>query len=725
MEPQDRILLDDDLLNAYNGVVGSPYNDPHPTLVSNIGMELKYRSMNRSASTDMVSTIHIGQRKLFMNELQFLTHYMKDRNDPATVIYAGSAPSMHLPYLASLFPKVRFILVDPNEHILIKDRAPASGDRVTDITHYSNGGDVAYVTSSPHIMSQRTLMDGTPIQRNIQVWTGRELRMVDPSRYRFPTDYGTIGRRIVSCMRRRNIRYVIAESYFTDELCEELAKLKGPLFFWSDIRTSAGKYPTDANIIYNNIQQMRWVSILGPDASMLKFRAPYYPTDTSDRYQWDKYKDALAELEANRDNPVFQWVYDTYGIDPVEDMRNMRYAVPVGDLYIQPWAGQSSSEVRLRLEKGDNRVYYIDVAQYEDTMFAYNVIIRPFRFFASHQRDEQLGIDGCGDCALEMQIWKEYSDKYMDGRMDLIESARNLCHRVGMSYRPLHVHYHGEFQAPYRAISRTEANSMLEAMPPYHSTDVPSTEVMERLRALDPDATIEEVGLHRLGIAVEGSPFHLMMVTDRNIGNIDLGDEYVITITNDMNDLEEMRNTIQYIESNVKGPYIIPAMVMIQRWAMANRLDRPELGYFHPLLLAEMMVTVTSSTMTKDEAISTFMNEYKNITFKQMMDNEWMVNPTFNRFSWRIITWYMDRGISFIDSISNLRRRYSTIYVTNAEDDGGLLDALDGIYISRIRLYPYKKDTLVLINGESFFVLDMGMRRWMKRKDGLRVRRLK
>lgn len=54
---------------------------------------------------------HWGQRKLFITEVHFLTLYGHLSNN---VIYAGSAPGNHIPYLSSLFPDHHFHLVDPN-----------------------------------------------------------------------------------------------------------------------------------------------------------------------------------------------------------------------------------------------------------------------------------------------------------------------------------------------------------------------------------------------------------------------------------------------------------------------------------------------------------------------------------------------------------------------------------------------------------------------------------
>ena len=53
---------------------------------------------------------HIGQRKLFLNELQFLT-----KVDTKYCVYAGSAPGYKTYYLSSLFPDIKLILIDPNK----------------------------------------------------------------------------------------------------------------------------------------------------------------------------------------------------------------------------------------------------------------------------------------------------------------------------------------------------------------------------------------------------------------------------------------------------------------------------------------------------------------------------------------------------------------------------------------------------------------------------------
>ena len=57
------------------------------------------------------STAHIGQRKLFLSEVGFLLEI--DPQQYYTVVYAGAAPGIHIPFLARMFPRVTFHLYDP------------------------------------------------------------------------------------------------------------------------------------------------------------------------------------------------------------------------------------------------------------------------------------------------------------------------------------------------------------------------------------------------------------------------------------------------------------------------------------------------------------------------------------------------------------------------------------------------------------------------------------
>ena len=54
--------------------------------------------------------VHWGQRKLLMNEIEMLVLHGRRAK---VVVYAGSAPGIHIRFLSQLFPQHRFLLVDP------------------------------------------------------------------------------------------------------------------------------------------------------------------------------------------------------------------------------------------------------------------------------------------------------------------------------------------------------------------------------------------------------------------------------------------------------------------------------------------------------------------------------------------------------------------------------------------------------------------------------------
>ncbi len=61
--------------------------------------------------------IHLGQRKLLLTEVYFLTNY---GDLSKNVIYIGAAPGLHIEFLALLFPSHKFYLYDPRDFVVKK-----------------------------------------------------------------------------------------------------------------------------------------------------------------------------------------------------------------------------------------------------------------------------------------------------------------------------------------------------------------------------------------------------------------------------------------------------------------------------------------------------------------------------------------------------------------------------------------------------------------------------
>jgi hypothetical protein len=66
----------------------------------------------KSRTNEIKSSVHIGQIKLLLSEISFLTLFLKSKNP--IVVYAGAAPGDHIPILSDLFPEIEFHLYDPS-----------------------------------------------------------------------------------------------------------------------------------------------------------------------------------------------------------------------------------------------------------------------------------------------------------------------------------------------------------------------------------------------------------------------------------------------------------------------------------------------------------------------------------------------------------------------------------------------------------------------------------
>lgn len=71
-----------------------------------------FRALYRERPCEVRPQVHIGQLKLFLSELQFLTEF-SSLTESTRVVYAGAADGRHIAYLAQLMPNLNFHLFDP------------------------------------------------------------------------------------------------------------------------------------------------------------------------------------------------------------------------------------------------------------------------------------------------------------------------------------------------------------------------------------------------------------------------------------------------------------------------------------------------------------------------------------------------------------------------------------------------------------------------------------
>jgi hypothetical protein len=223
------------------------------------------------------STVHFGQLKLFISELQLLTRVKKEMGiSSGLIVYAGAAEGHHIERLMTLFPGFRFHLYDPSS-----------------------------------FCNRLLIISGDKCQLFFQPFTDE-----DAAKY-------------------------------SDE---------PNVIFISDIRTGL----SSECVITDMGHQKRWIEIIRPMISMVKFRLP-----------WD-----------NKTTEYFD-----------------------GDIQIQAYAPCTSTETRLIIKDVDSVKQY-DNAKYEKQMSHHNCVGRISMF--DHQVSGVQGLDQCFDCALLVKAAKNY-----------------------------------------------------------------------------------------------------------------------------------------------------------------------------------------------------------------------------------------------------------------------------------------------------------------------------
>ena len=217
---------------------------------------------------------HIGQRKLFLSEFRFLTEIYND--EEIIVVYAGAAPGNHTGLLSQYFPKIKFVLIDPNDFKIIR-----LGE--------SNMIEIVASENLPGFIETE--------------------------------DYNIF----------------IIQDYFTLNMARLLSTLETPTYFISDIRTNFNSThsnkdgsPTDLDVVWNLSQQFNWLCELKPKAAMFKFRHPYYEKDLINHFKKhcadNPYSQDFAKSIEN-------------GINFVDNYLNKKLVYPKGKLHIQPCSG--------------------------------------------------------------------------------------------------------------------------------------------------------------------------------------------------------------------------------------------------------------------------------------------------------------------------------------------------------------------------------------------------
>lgn len=340
---------------------------------------------------EIITVNHWGQRKLLLSEIEFLTLFTNP-DEEYTVVYAGAGPGTHTTYLSQLFPNVHFVLIDPlpeNEWVAkVTDRIEIHYDYMTD-------------------------------ELAKQFSFNEEIRnSFDPNQRKFNTP-------------------------------------KDHVLFISDIRNTKhfqakGLEQHEENIINDNQLQKKWHDIIQPEASMLKFRCPFYNVKN----------------------------------DTIEDRK---YEYLDGDIYLPVWGKVETCECRLVVRRG-NEIKAYDRKIFEEKMMYFNTVTRVQYY--NHPYDNILkekniiGIDHCFDCRSELWILEQYLSKFtaLDQearKLKLVEMIQEITPKCSENNRALTFIEHVGLEIGQ------EIPLTLPDVDNYTSNEGPDAEYAEKMSFLD------------------------------------------------------------------------------------------------------------------------------------------------------------------------------------------------------------------------------------------------
>lgn len=279
-----------------------------------LNLETAPRAAYNRREEEIKTIVHVGQRKLLVTEIEFITRFtMPDKL--TYVVYAGAAGGRHQEILNKMFPNVQFLLYDPHRFVI------------------------------------KTGRNRQVFQEFFTTSTAQELAT-------------KFSREDAQCLFISDVRRV-------EENITELQKQQ---------------------LVLGDLQTQRiWLQILNPAASLLKFVMPY---------------------------PI-------PGVPSTVEYFN-------GIIFLQPWAGATSSETRL-LVTTNRSIKEYDVKQYEETLFYHNTVIRT----TYYQNVEGVPTDligcHCYDCAAELFVLGKYIQKYANSQnaQEKLQELLNAFNALG------------------------------------------------------------------------------------------------------------------------------------------------------------------------------------------------------------------------------------------------------------------------------------------------------
>jgi len=290
----------------------------------------------RKISKENIVIKHLGQKKLFLTELWFLTNYGHLSN---TVVYPGAAHGYHIPLLAALFPTHKFYLYDPAYFF----KGIESYERIKVFNQYFLEEDAKKLEYENALLISdiRTLESEEELkQRNV---TKYEAAKIVGIQLRFNTELNNS----VSSLLNKDDRIIfknldLSKSNLPNIQAFLIEKIddESLITLQSDL-----KIVTEKSVINDMELQAQFIKNMKPVKALLKFRVPYLD-------------DLFCKNQINQDNTQCYFAYYK------------------GELLLQPYAPISSTEMRLITDSSSDTEFKYNCGEIEKRLFYYNTNIR-------------------------------------------------------------------------------------------------------------------------------------------------------------------------------------------------------------------------------------------------------------------------------------------------------------------------------------------------------------
>ena len=411
-----KLLNDNTLLYNYNEL---------PNIINYISSDKTYINNN----------CHLGQRKLLLTEIEFYSKFV-DRKKNNIILYAGSAACEHLTIILRLFPNLKFILIDPNYHLIndydfkyiyqnveVIERINTRDfkNMLNKKTHFRDIhlNKIAVNLKTTSFLNLNKTFD---VINNVYYENKNYIKEMNKIKKAF---YTKNYKNLLSQIKKSKTRVFIIQDYLTIKLTKLLKEVIDEVYFLTDIRTAFFMKKThDLDILWNSALQIIFLKILKPVYSMLKFR-PVYFVDRN-----DKFHKGYNLLTNNKNSEInfltkqeiqllkfikidLDYVKKNYNIDLIENYNNNKYYyLDNNHIFLQPWAPKASGEVRLFVDQKtiDNKYILYDNIEWENKFYY-------FKFYRQHAyhslfyniiKKYNIDYDGSYDCSRELMILCNY-----------------------------------------------------------------------------------------------------------------------------------------------------------------------------------------------------------------------------------------------------------------------------------------------------------------------------